>query len=45
MIIIKKTNSSFFVEHDSFFVELAFSAKQAFRSDPNTTLIKLRQLA
>ena len=42
MIIIKKTNSSFLVEHDSFFVELAFSAKQAFRSDPSEQLRSLQ---
>lgn len=41
----KQSNFSFLEEHDPLFVELAFSAEQAFSSDPNTTLIKLRQLA
>lgn len=40
----KSGNFSFLSEHDSLFVELAESAEQAFASDPNTTLIKLRQL-
>ena len=44
-IIKEQSNFSFLIEHDPLFVELAFSAEQAFRSDPNTTLIKLRQLA
>ncbi len=37
-------NFSFLSEHDTLFVELAESAERAFASDPNTTLIKLRQL-
>lgn len=37
-------NFGFLSEHDSLFVELALSAERAFASDPNTTLIKLRQL-
>lgn len=37
-------NFSFLVEHDTLFVELSQSAESAFSSDPNTTLIKLRQL-
>lgn len=37
------TNFSFLAEHDPLFVELAQSAERAFSSDPNTTLIKLRQ--
>lgn len=37
-------NFSFLSEHDALFVELAESAERAFASDPNTTLIKLRQL-
>ncbi len=37
-------NFHFLAEHDSLFVELAASAERAFSSDPNTTLIKLRQL-
>ncbi|KXS53717.1 MAG: type I restriction enzyme, R subunit [Marinobacter sp. T13-3] len=40
----KSGNFSFLSEHDSLFVELADSAERAFASDPNTTLIKLRQL-
>ena len=39
------TNFDFLKEHDPFFVELAASAERAFASDPNTTLIKLRQFA
>lgn len=38
------TNFGFLVEHDALFVELATAAEHAFVSDPNTTLIKLRQL-
>ncbi|MCC5812050.1 MAG: type I restriction-modification system endonuclease [Ectothiorhodospiraceae bacterium] len=38
------SNFSFLVEHDALFVELADAAERAFASDPNTTLIKLRQL-
>ncbi len=38
------SNFGFLEEHDSLFVQLAFSAERAFASDPNTTLIKLRQL-
>lgn len=37
-------NFHFLAEHDPLFVELADSAERAFASDPNTTLIKLRQL-
>ncbi|MGO1462793.1 MAG: hypothetical protein ACTHYN_11145 [Marinobacter sp.] len=37
-------NFGFLAEHDSLFVELAEAAERAFSSDPNTTLIKLRQL-
>tara|TARA_R110000803_G_scaffold127561_1_gene194948 strand:- start:146 stop:427 length:282 start_codon:yes stop_codon:yes gene_type:complete len=40
----KSGNFSFLSEHDDVFVELAESAERAFASDPNTTLIKLRQL-
>jgi len=40
----KSANFSFLSEHDPLFVELAESAERAFASDPNTTLIKLRQL-
>lgn len=38
------TNFGFLAEHDPLFAELALSAERAFASDPNTTLIKLRQL-
>ncbi|MEZ5534479.1 MAG: type I restriction-modification system endonuclease [Thiolinea sp.] len=37
-------NFGFLGEHDPLFVELAAAAERAFSSDPNTTLIKLRQL-
>ncbi|MCH8530924.1 MAG: type I restriction-modification system endonuclease [Saccharospirillum sp.] len=36
-------NFAFLAEHDALFVELAGAAERAFASDPNTTLIKLRQ--
>ena len=38
------SNFGFLAEHDPLFIELALSAERAFVSDPNTTLIKLRQL-
>ncbi|WP_221796204.1 type I restriction-modification system endonuclease [Oceanobacter mangrovi] len=38
------SNFAFLHEHDPLFVELAGAAERAFASDPNTTLIKLRQL-
>ncbi|MDR5899437.1 type I restriction-modification system endonuclease [Halomonas vilamensis] len=38
------SNFGFLAEHDALFVELAAAAEHAFVSDPNTTLIKLRQL-
>lgn len=38
------SNFGFLAEHDALFVELAGAAERAFSSDPNTTLIKLRQL-
>ncbi|MFD1216877.1 type I restriction-modification system endonuclease [Microbulbifer celer] len=38
------TNFSFLDEHDPLFVQLASAAERAFSNDPNTTLIKLRQL-
>lgn len=38
------SNFSFLAEHDPLFVELACAAERAFVGDPNTTLIKLRQL-
>ncbi|PWQ92493.1 type I restriction-modification system endonuclease [Leucothrix pacifica] len=37
-------NFDFLKEHDPLFLELASAAERAFTSDPNTTLIKLRQL-
>lgn len=38
------TNFGFLAEHDPVFVQLATAAERSFISDPNTTLIKLRQL-
>ncbi len=38
------SNFTFLAEHDELFVDLAQAAERAFSSDPNTTLIKLRQL-
>lgn len=38
------SNFGFLAEHDPLFVELANAAENVFSSDPNTTLIKLRQL-
>ena len=38
------SNFGFLAEHDPLFVEIAESAERAFAGDPNTTLIKLRQL-
>lgn len=40
----QSTNFGFLAEHDPLFVEIAQSAERAFAGDPNTTLIKLRQL-
>lgn len=37
-------NFDFLKQHSPLFVELALAAENAFYSDPNTTLIKLRQL-
>ncbi len=39
-----KSNFDFLQEHDSVFFQLASAAEQSFVGDPNTTLIKLRQL-
>lgn len=39
-----KSNFSFLVEHDPVFLQLATTAEHVFAADPNTTLIKLRQL-
>ncbi|WP_140063877.1 type I restriction-modification system endonuclease, partial [Vibrio parahaemolyticus] len=44
MDLQNKSSFSFLAEHDPLFVELASGAERAFSSDPNTTLIKLRQL-
>lgn len=41
---ITSANFGFLAEHDVLFVQLAAAAERAFASDPNTTLIKLRQL-
>lgn len=38
------SNFAFLQEHDPVFLQLANTAEQVFASDPNTTLIKLRQL-
>lgn len=38
------TNFAFLGEHDALLVELATAGERSFSSDPNTTLIKLRQL-
>ena len=40
----QSTNFGFLAEHDPLLAELATAAERAFASDPNTTLIKLRQL-
>lgn len=37
-------NFGFLAEHDPLFADLATAAEQVFSSDPNSTLIKLRQL-
>lgn len=39
------SNFLFIKEHDAVFFQLAVSGEQVFCSDPNTTLIKLRQLS
>lgn len=39
-----RSNFSFLAEHDPVFLQLATTAEQVFAADPNTTLIKLRQL-
>tara|TARA_R110001583_G_C5669615_1_gene410594 strand:- start:5084 stop:8581 length:3498 start_codon:yes stop_codon:yes gene_type:complete len=39
-----QSNFDFLGEHDPIFLQLASAAERAFSSDPNTTLIKLRQL-
>jgi type I restriction enzyme R subunit len=40
----ENSNFAFFKEHDPVFFQLANAAERVFSSDPNTTLIKLRQL-
>ena len=40
----QSSNFSFLAEHDPIFAELAQAAERVFANDPNTTLIKLRQL-
>lgn len=44
-IMADKSNFDFLQEHDSLFFQLASAAEHAFAGDPNTTLIKLRQLS
>jgi type I restriction enzyme R subunit len=39
-----KSNFEFLKEHDPIFFQLACTAEKSFASDPNTTLVKLRQL-
>ncbi len=39
-----KSNFEFLKEHDAIFAQLGMAAEHAFSSDPNTTLVKLRQL-
>ena len=41
---LESTNFGFLAEHDPLFVQIASAAEKAFSGDPNTTLIKLRQL-
>jgi type I restriction enzyme R subunit len=38
------SNFEFLADYDPVFLQLATAAERAFSSDPNTTLIKLRQL-
>jgi hypothetical protein len=40
----ESANFGFLAEHDPLFVQIASAAEKAFPSDPNTTLIKQRQL-
>lgn len=39
-----KSNFTFLKAHNPLFFQLALTAESIFASDPNTTLIKLRQL-
>jgi type I restriction enzyme R subunit len=41
---MQHSNFAFLAEHDPVFLQLATTAEQVFAADPNTTLIKLRQL-
>ena len=41
----ESSNFAFLKEHDPLFLQLASTAEQVFAADPNTTLIKLRQLS
>jgi len=41
----EESNFSFLLEHDPIFFQLASVAEKMFKSDPNTTLVKVRQLA
>lgn len=42
---MQESNFTFLQQHDPIFFQLALSAEQFFRADPNTTLIKIRQLS
>ena len=42
--MVTSSNFDFLKEHDPIFFQLASVAERAFANDPNTTLIKLRQL-
>lgn len=39
-----ETNFKFLEKHDPLLLQLAITAEQAFVPDPNTTLVKMRQL-
>jgi len=45
LTLAANSNFSFLIEHDALFVELTSAAERSFSSDPNTTLLKLRQFA
>ena len=42
---VSKGNFDFLQEHDPIFYQIGSAAERAFAGDPNTTLLKLRQLA
>jgi len=42
---VAESNFTFLKQHDPIFFQLASAAEQFFRADPNTTLIKIRQLS